>query len=86
MPIYSFRCNQYQNIFDLLIGVSAEKADLRYIACGSAHVKKTIISFSVGGSQADKPCLDGETCMPHVSKFVLLSVMRSKEEWPMVAP
>ncbi len=53
MPVYGYVCEDCGEKFDLLIGVSSEKVELKCKKCGSKNIKKTFCSFNVG-SKSDK--------------------------------
>ena len=61
MPIYSYICKNCGEKFDLLVGVTSEKAELKCKKCGSKKIEKTFSSFSVGGSEG-KSSSSGEIC------------------------
>lgn len=63
MPIYSYICKNCGAKFDLLVGVTSEKVELKCKKCGSKNIKKTFGTFSMGGSK-DKsgPSCPGGTC------------------------
>lgn len=48
MPIYSYVCKDCAERFDLLVGVTSNKTELRCKKCGSENIKRTLNSFSVG--------------------------------------
>ena len=52
MPIYSYICEDCKEKFDLLVGVVAEKEKIKCKKCNSKNVKRTLTSFSVGGSNS----------------------------------
>ncbi len=64
MPIYTFACKDCGEKFDLLIGVTTEKEELKCKKCGSKKIVREISGFSVGkssGSSSDSNCPTG-TC------------------------
>ena len=61
MPIYSYVCKDCGEKFDLLIGISSEKTELKCEKCGSKNVSKTLSSFSVGNSDS-KFSSSGPSC------------------------
>ena len=64
MPIYTFACKDCGEKFDLLVGVTAEKEELKCKKCGSKNIAKEISGFSVGKSSSfssDSSCPTG-TC------------------------
>jgi len=48
MPIYTYVCKDCGERFDLLVGVSSEKVELKCKKCNSKNVEKTLTAFSVG--------------------------------------
>jgi len=50
MPIYSYVCKDCDEKFDLLIGVTSEKTELKCGKCSSKNIEKLLGSFSVGAS------------------------------------
>ncbi len=64
MPIYSYVCKDCGNKFDLLVGVTAEREELKCKKCGSEKIDREISGFSVGkpsSSGSDSSCPIG-TC------------------------
>ena len=60
MPIYTYVCKDCGENFDLLVGVTSEKAELKCKQCNSKNIKRTLGSFSVGNS-SDKSS-SGPSC------------------------
>ena len=50
MPIYTYICKNCGEKFDLLVGMTVEKVELKCKKCNSKNVEKTFGSFSVGSS------------------------------------
>jgi putative FmdB family regulatory protein len=50
MPVYTYVCKNCDEKFDLLIGVTLEKIELKCTKCGSKNIKRTFSSFTVGNS------------------------------------
>ena len=50
MPIYTYVCKECGENFELLVGVTAERVELKCTKCGSDNIEKTVSSFSVGNS------------------------------------
>jgi len=46
--MYSYVCNACGEKFDLLVGVTSEKTELKCTKCGSKNIKKTFAAFSMG--------------------------------------
>ena len=61
MPIYTYICKDCGEKFDLLIGISSEKIELKCNKCASKNIEKTFGSFSVGGS-GNKLSSSGPSC------------------------
>jgi len=61
MPVYTYVCKKCGEKFDLLIGVTSEKAEFKCKKCGSKNIEKTIGSFNVGGS-GDRSGSSGPSC------------------------
>ena len=66
MPIFSYICNDCGEKFDLLVGVTVQQEELKCTKCKSQNIKKTIGTFSLGGSNeksydSDASC-PSETC------------------------
>lgn len=65
MPIYSYVCKDCGEKFDLLVGVTAEKEELKCKKCGSKKIIRQMSGFSVGqssGSSSDSS--SGPSCSP----------------------
>ena len=50
MPIYTYVCKDCGEKFDLIIGVNAEKVQLKCVKCASKNIEKTFSAFSVGNA------------------------------------
>ena len=50
MPIYSYKCNNCEEEFDLLVSFSESAEKPRCPKCGSDDLKKQISLFGLGGS------------------------------------
>jgi len=61
MPVYTYVCGDCGEKFDLLIGVTLEKTDLKCTRCGSGKIKKILSSFSMGSS-SNKSAASDSTC------------------------
>lgn len=62
MPIYSYICKDCGEKFDLLVGVTVEKEELRCKKCGSKKITKEISGFSVGKSSSSDSICSAGTC------------------------
>ena len=64
MPIYTYKCQDCKDEFDLLVGVTADAGEKKCAKCGSTQLKKTMGSFSVrmGGSSSPSSCTSGSCC------------------------
>ena len=61
MPIYTYVCKDCKEKFDLMVGVNAEKIELKCTRCESRNIEKTFSAFSVGNS-AGGSCDFGGGC------------------------
>ncbi|MCK4447071.1 MAG: zinc ribbon domain-containing protein [Candidatus Marinimicrobia bacterium] len=52
MPLYTYVCKDCREKFDLLIGVTAEKAELKCKKCSSKNIKKIFGTFSMSESRS----------------------------------
>ncbi|MCK4859500.1 MAG: hypothetical protein KAS87_02960 [Candidatus Omnitrophica bacterium] len=50
MPVYSYICKDCGGKFDLLIGITSEKVELKCKKCNSKNIEKTLGAFNMGGS------------------------------------
>ena len=50
MPIYTYICQDCGEKFDLLVGVTMEKEELKCKKCNSRKIQKTFSTFSMGKS------------------------------------
>jgi putative FmdB family regulatory protein len=55
MPIYSYRCRDCGEVFDLLEGVSAEKVRRRCPKCSGGALQKIHAAFNVGPGGSRRP-------------------------------
>ena len=51
MPIYTYVCKDCSERFDLLVGMTVKKTELKCKKCNSKNIKKVLSSFSVGDSE-----------------------------------
>ncbi|MEW6686534.1 MAG: FmdB family zinc ribbon protein [Candidatus Edwardsbacteria bacterium] len=61
MPIYAYICKGCGEKFDLLVGVTSEKVELKCKRCGSESIERTLSHFSVGKSEG-KTSSSGPSC------------------------
>ena len=61
MPIYTYVCKACGEKFDLLIGVTSEKVELKCKKCGSKNIQNILSAFSVGNSDG-KSSSSGPNC------------------------
>ncbi len=54
MPLFEYRCDGCKRRFTLLVGMTAEQAELRCERCGSRELKKLVSRFSVTRSDDAK--------------------------------
>ncbi len=52
MPVFTYICKDCGKKFDLLIGVTAEKPELKCQKCGSKNIEKALASFGIGSSSS----------------------------------
>ena len=50
MPLYTYKCRDCGERFDLLIGAVSEKPELKCGKCGSKNIEKLPGTFNVGRS------------------------------------
>jgi len=62
MPIYSYICEDCGEKFDLLLGMTFKKTELKCKKCDSKNIKKTLSYFSVGKSNPSGPSCPTGTC------------------------
>ncbi|MCK5306821.1 MAG: zinc ribbon domain-containing protein [Candidatus Omnitrophica bacterium] len=62
MPVYTYICEDCGEKFDLLIGMTSEKVELKCSKCGSKKIKKTFSSFSVKSSSSSGPSCPTGAC------------------------
>lgn len=55
MPIYSYRCRDCGEVFDLLEGVSAEKVKRNCPKCAGGSLEKILSAFHVGPGAGSRP-------------------------------
>ena len=61
MPIYTYVCKDCGEKFDLLIGVTSEKTELKCKKCKNRNIDRVLSSFSVGNSD-NKSSSSGPSC------------------------
>ena len=61
MPIYTYVCKDCGEKFDLLIGVTSKKTELKCKKCKSRSIDKVLSPFSVGKS-GPKSSSSGPSC------------------------
>jgi putative FmdB family regulatory protein len=59
MPIYSYKCKDCGEQFDLLVGMTAQKTELKCSKCNGKNIEKVISTFSVGGQRGSS---SGSSC------------------------
>jgi len=68
MPIYEYKCNDCGSLNEFMVGVTAEKEELKCKKCNSIGLEKIFSSFSLGknetkGNPKCSSCLSqGPTC------------------------
>lgn len=63
MPIYSYRCNECGEKFDLLVGVTSDSVEKECPKCGNKKIEKTLTACSVRVTNNEPSCSTG-TCAP----------------------
>ncbi|MBL7197414.1 MAG: zinc ribbon domain-containing protein [Candidatus Omnitrophica bacterium] len=61
MPVYTYLCKDCGEKFDLLVGVTSEKAEFKCKKCNSKNIEKRFGAFSVG-NPAGKSSSSGPSC------------------------
>ena len=61
MPIYTYVCTKCGKKFDLLVGVTFEKVELKCKKCGSKNIERAFSMFSIGKVK-EKLNSSGGTC------------------------
>jgi putative FmdB family regulatory protein len=61
MPLYSYVCKDCGEKFDLLVGVTAQKAELKCPECKSVNIARTFAAFSTGKSSKSNSS-DSSSC------------------------
>ena len=61
MPIFTYACQDCGEKFDLLVGVTSEKPELKCSKCNGENIKKVFEAFSVGESKG-KMSSSGPSC------------------------
>ena len=59
MPIYEFKCNKCEKIFEQLIFSSDEEEKLACPSCGQSDASRLMSSFSSGASSSGKGLSSG---------------------------
>lgn len=60
MPVYTYICKDCGEKFDLLMGVTSEKPELKCKKCNSENIERLLSAFSVGGSRDESS--SGPSC------------------------
>ena len=61
MPVYTYVCEKCGEKFDLLVGITSEKEELKCKKCGSKNIRKILSAFSVGNLNG-KSGSSGSSC------------------------
>jgi len=61
MPVYTYVCKDCKEKFDLILGVTEEKTQLRCAKCASINIEKIFSAFSVGNGGGSS-CNFGGDC------------------------
>ena len=59
MPVYTYKCEDCGESFDLLVFASDKEEDLTCTGCGGRKIARQVTSFSTGGSSGG-----GDACAP----------------------
>ncbi|MCK4993921.1 MAG: zinc ribbon domain-containing protein [Candidatus Omnitrophica bacterium] len=59
MPIYTYVCKDCKEKFELMVGVNAEKTELKCVKCASNNIERIFSAFSVGNSGSSSCDLGG---------------------------
>jgi len=62
MPVYTYVCKDCGAKFDLLVGMTSERTELKCSKCNSKKIKRTFSSFSVGKSNSSGASCPTGTC------------------------
>ncbi|MDP8218613.1 MAG: zinc ribbon domain-containing protein [Candidatus Theseobacter exili] len=62
MPIYTYTCNDCGETFDLLVGMTAKKTELKCPKCNNKNIKKEMGSFNVGKTGGSGSSCPTGTC------------------------
>jgi len=62
MPIYTYICQKCAHKFELLLGMTSQKPEVRCSKCGSKDVKKVFSPFSVGNPNNKSSGSSGSSC------------------------
>jgi putative FmdB family regulatory protein len=71
MPIYEFKCNKCEKIFEQLIFSSDEEEKLACPSCGQSDTSRLMSSFSSGSPSSGKGLSSGfsSSCAPSSGGF-----------------
>jgi len=61
VPVYTYVCKDCGEQFDLLIGMTSEKTELKCKKCDSSNINRALSPFSVGNS-GSKSGSSGSSC------------------------
>lgn len=62
MPMYDYRCEDCGDKFEYLVGVTADKSEIKCKKCGSVNVTRLFSSFNVGGKSGSGSICPTGTC------------------------
>ena len=64
MPIYTYVCKDCGQSFELLVGMTDNKEELKCEKCNSKNIQRTFASFNAGsgGSSSSTPTCPTGTC------------------------
>lgn len=67
MPVYSYKCKDCGEEFDLLVGVGQGSEELKCRKCGSKNLDRMLTSFGVGAESSSigsSSCPTGTCSLP----------------------
>lgn len=63
MPIHTYVCKDCGHSFELLVGITSIKEELKCEKCGSKNIHRTFASFNTGsGGSSSTPICPTGTC------------------------
>jgi putative FmdB family regulatory protein len=62
MPIYAYACKDCGEKFDLLIGVTSKKTEIKCKKCNSRNIERIFTTFSMGKSSSKSVSSSSGSC------------------------